>query len=108
MPLKQVTVRNTATHNISRGNRVFPGRKDTVITIDPSSVKYSEISACVPLKILQVEDYPVVPKPKAVETEEGACPYCDYTANSKMGLYPHVRSKHPDEYEDFKESMKDK
>lgn len=34
-----------------------------------------------------------------------ACPYCDFIG-TKQGMYHHVRVKHPDNYEEFKERAK--
>lgn len=33
------------------------------------------------------------------------CPYCDFVG-TKMGMFHHVRAKHPDKYDEFKERVK--
>lgn len=49
---------------------------------------------------------------KTIDSSENAnagenisCPYCDFVG-TKMGLYHHVRIKHPDKYEEIKVRMK--
>jgi hypothetical protein len=70
----------------------------------------------------EVDTTPVVVKPEAplpdvtelevAETEDVAvvvpvsCPYCDFTAPKKTGVFHHVRFKHPDNYEEYRERLK--
>ena len=35
-----------------------------------------------------------------------SCPYCDFTSASKTGVFHHVRTKHPDNYEEYRERLK--
>ena len=35
-----------------------------------------------------------------------SCPYCNFTSASKTGVFHHVRTKHPDNYEEYRERLK--
>ena len=45
-------------------------------------------------------------KEEAEVTVSVSCPYCDFTSPAKMGTFHHVRTKHPDNYEEYKERLK--
>jgi len=35
-----------------------------------------------------------------------SCPYCDFSSAGKTGVFHHVRFKHPDNYEEYRERLK--
>ena len=64
-----------------------------------------------PVVIAPEEDIPDVTELEVAEEDEGApkkfsCPYCDFNGIAQIGMYPHVKSKHPDKFEEYKIRVK--
>lgn len=53
-----------------------------------------------------IEDAEVEEIEEEVVNKVISCPYCDFEAMSQMGVYHHVRTKHSEHYEEYKERVK--
>jgi len=92
---------------------------DSAPTTEP--VKAPPVAAAPPepeVDVIPVVVSPEVPLPDVTELEvvevadeesevtiSYSCPYCDFSSAAKTGTFHHVRFKHPDHYEEYKERL---
>jgi len=81
-----------------------------------SVAKVTEDSEVVESEIVTKQEIPEEPEEEKIEIPEEpeesivkaesklSCPYCDFEG-TKMGVYHHVRLRHPSHYEEFKERV---
>ena len=118
-------IKNVTERDVERLNKLFPAGREVTVDLDPTEREFMQVKACRALRILPDTALKVTPESAAVapvvvtkQTEptavaaiavakgegsvEFSCPYCAATSAAKVGILSHVRTKHPEQYAEFK------
>ena len=68
-----------------------------VVELSPPAENVSELEVFEPVV--------VEPKPGVPEVIVFSCPYCDFSTEKKTGSLNHMRAKHPERYDEYKERL---